>query len=167
MTTNQKTGALLKGIRKSLGLKQGEFAALLEVDQAYLSRIENNKVEPSLRLIKFAQSLRDNLNKDQKIRSGGDDDRSSSVKEPPAGYNSSLEAERTEVLVLVNQLFERLKELKAKEGRSGQASRIEDVLLAFKPLLEMEDEDPDIPPYIRTVLKNHIPPDILEKLDLK
>lgn len=153
--------SFFKDTRKKLGYSQDQMAKLLEIDRAYLSRIENDKAEPSLRLIKIAEAILQSELPDNNEDSG------STVKESPAPYNEQLEAERAEVPKMVHQLFDRLEELKQLEGETGKASRIEDILLAFKPFLEMEDEDPDIAPYIRTVLKTHVPPDILEKMNLK
>ena len=38
-------------IRKNLNLSQQEFAKIIEIDQSYLSLIENNKKKPSLTLL--------------------------------------------------------------------------------------------------------------------
>jgi ribosome-binding protein aMBF1 (putative translation factor) len=42
------SGLLLKKARKEMGMTQGELAAKLGTDTAYISRIENNAIIPSV-----------------------------------------------------------------------------------------------------------------------
>lgn len=44
-------GKAIQHVRKSKNLTQHEFADILQIDQSYLSLIENNKKKPSYKLI--------------------------------------------------------------------------------------------------------------------
>lgn len=52
-------GTTIKNIRKSQGLKQGEFAIKCGITQTYLSQIESNSKEPNLSTIRL---ISDKLN---------------------------------------------------------------------------------------------------------
>lgn len=43
-------------MRESIGLSQGDFAIMLDVSQAYLSRVENGKKPPSEKLLRRARA---------------------------------------------------------------------------------------------------------------
>jgi len=45
-------GSNIKKIRKQKGRTQGEFAALCDITQTYLSQIESNNKEPKLSILK-------------------------------------------------------------------------------------------------------------------
>ena len=46
-------GNIISNLRKSKGFKQGEFADICNITQAYLSQIESNKKEPNLSCLKL------------------------------------------------------------------------------------------------------------------
>ncbi len=46
-------GLTIATLRKSKGLKQGNFAISCDITQAYLSQIESNKKEPNLSTLKI------------------------------------------------------------------------------------------------------------------
>jgi XRE family transcriptional regulator, regulator of sulfur utilization len=52
-------GTSIKNIRKKKGKTQGEFAALCDITQTYLSQIESNQKEPNLSTLK---TISENLN---------------------------------------------------------------------------------------------------------
>ena len=52
-------GTIIKNIRKQKGQTQGEFAALCDITQTYLSQIESNQKEPNLSKLK---TISENLN---------------------------------------------------------------------------------------------------------
>lgn len=51
-------GGCIKKVREAKGLSQKEAAAACKMDQAYYSRIENNKIDPSFSVVvKIADAL--------------------------------------------------------------------------------------------------------------
>lgn len=49
-------GEAIKKARKAKGYKQNEFAVKCEISQSHLSRIENGKSNPSIKVLKVFQS---------------------------------------------------------------------------------------------------------------
>jgi transcriptional regulator with XRE-family HTH domain len=49
--TKMNIGQAIHTVRKNKKLSQTEFSELIEIDQSYLSQIENNKKRPSMKLL--------------------------------------------------------------------------------------------------------------------
>jgi len=57
-TTAQKFGENMKKIRLEKGMSQGDLATALSVDRAYISNIENGRMNPTLSTLeKIASAL--------------------------------------------------------------------------------------------------------------
>lgn len=58
MASGKKLGENLKKLRESKDLSQGDLADKLEVDRAYISNIENGRMNPTLSTLeKIAKAL--------------------------------------------------------------------------------------------------------------
>lgn len=59
MESGKKLGKNLKGLRLKRKLSQGELSQSLNVDRAYISNIENGRMNPTLSTLeKIAQALK-------------------------------------------------------------------------------------------------------------
>ncbi|OHA24007.1 MAG: DNA-binding protein, partial [Candidatus Taylorbacteria bacterium RIFCSPHIGHO2_02_FULL_43_55] len=59
MTTGKKLGGNLRKLRLKKNMSQGDLATVLGVDRAYISNIENGRMNPTLSTLeKVAKALR-------------------------------------------------------------------------------------------------------------
>lgn len=153
-----------KAARKQLGVTQIEMAELLEIDRSYLSRIENDKAEPSLKLIRYMERLLTGMGRVKSRLSDEDKSTVSShstgdaeaVAEFLARYGEKpVEARGSDSDVIFDP--------KWREGDSKPPVTVSAVLDHLKPWLDAAAQDPNIAPVMLHVLRKHLPHSDLEE----
>ena len=159
---------LFTAARKGLELTQAEMAALLQIDRSYLSRIENDKAEPSLKLLRHVKGVA----REGGLLGYGDCDEENATRsahfhlnaEKPVGEHSALRVEET------LQKYRGAADARGvthsplildpkwqSERERPAATTIEDVLDYLEPWLAAGLRDPDVPPVMLHILKKHLP----------